>query len=330
MITLRCREFGLFVCVAGFSVLSAHAATVIRIDGSSTVYPISEAVAEEFHKQKPDINVEVVVSGTGGGFARFCRGETDISNASRPISRKEMTACREAGIKYIELPVGYDALTVVVNQKNDFIKSLTPAQLKKLWEPASQGKIMSWKQVDASFPDMPLRLYGPGNNSGTFDYFTEAVVGKAKQSRIDYIASEDDYLIVRGVTRNAGAIGYFGYAYYLANQRKLKAVPIDNGKGPVQPSPQTVENGSYAPLSRPIFIYLAERSLERTEVREFVDHYMKNGARIVQKQNYVPLAASVYTLNLANLEQRRFGTVYAGTDATGMQIEEMLKRPPQN
>jgi phosphate transport system substrate-binding protein len=316
--------------LAGSWPLSAAAESLIRIDGSSTVYPISEAVAEEFHGRHHDISVEVVVSGTGGGLAKFCRGEIDIANASRPISTKEMAACRSAGIQYLELPVGYDALTVVVNKKNSFISRLTPAQLKLLWEPASQGKIMRWNQLDASFPDTALRLYGPGNNSGTFDYFTEAIVGKAKQSRKDYIASEDDYLIVRGVSRNEAAIGYFGYAYYLANQRKLKAVAIDNGRGPVLPSPESVENGSYTPLSRPIFIYLAAPAQARAEVRQFVDYYMANAARIVRQQNYVPLSAEVYRLNLSALEQQRFGSVYGGAEASGMRIEEMLKRQPQN
>ncbi len=310
--------------------LSAHAGQAIRIDGSSTVYPISEAVAEEFQKLNSDASVQVAVSGTGGGFSKFCRGETDISNASRPISSKEMKACRDAGIQYIELPVGFDALTVVVNPKNDFVKSLTPAQLKKLWEPGSKGQITSWKQIDPSFPDIRLRLYGPGNNSGTFDFFTEAIVGKAKHSRNDYIASEDDYLIVRGVKRNTGAIGYFGYAYYLENRRKLKAVPIDNGKGAVLPSPETVENGSYTPLSRPIFIYVSSIALERGEVREFIDYYMQHGARLVKQQNYVPLAAAIYLRNRKHTEERRIGTVYAGAETAGVPIEEILKRPAQN
>jgi len=307
----------------------ACASNVIRIDGSSTVYPITNAVAEEFEKQDSGIDIQVAVSGTGGGFAKFCRGETQISNASRPISAKEMKACREAGIRYVEMPVGYDALTVVVNPKNNFVKSLTPAQLKRMWEPSAKGKIATWQQINPAFPDLRLRLYGPGANSGTFDYFTEAVVGKAKQSRSDYIASEDDYLIVRGVKRNDGAIGYFGYAYYLENKRKLKAVPIDNGKGPVLPSPETVKNGSYAPLSRPIFIYVAANAIERAEVRDFIGHYLTNSPRIVKQQNYVPLAATIYQINQKNLEDRRFGTVFVGAEAHGTSLEEMLKRSPQ-
>ena len=309
--------------------LPAAGATVVKIDGSSTVYPISNAVAEEFEAARKNVDVEVAVSGTGGGFAKFCRGQTDVSNASRPISAKEMQACREAGVRYVEMPVGYDALTVVVNPQNDFVQSLTPAQLKRMWEPAAKGRVATWQQIDPSFPDVRLRLYGPGANSGTFDYFTEAVVGKARQARSDYIASEDDYLIVRGVKRNPGAIGYFGYAYYLENRRKLKAVPIDNGHGPVLPSPATVENGSYAPLSRPIFIYVAERALERSEVREFVEHYLDNGARIVKRQNYVPLADAVYRSNRKNLDDRRYGTVFGGTEAVGARIEDMLRRPAQ-
>lgn len=306
---------------------SALADAVVKVDGSSTVYPITNSAAEEFEARRPGIEIEVAVSGTGGGFARFCRGETDISNASRPISAKEMKACREAGVRYVEMPVGYDALTVVVNPQNDFVKALTPAQLKRMWEPAAKNRIVSWQQIDPAFPPMDLRLYGPGANSGTFDYFTEAIVGKAKQSRSDYIASEDDYLLVRGVKRNPGAIGYFGYAYYLENQRKLKPVPIDNGKGPVLPSPATVENGSYAPLSRPIFIYVSARALERGEVRDFVEHYLGNGARIVKRQNYVPLADATYQGNLKNMRDRRYGSSFGGTEAIGVRLEEILQRP---
>lgn len=316
-------------CLSALTSKIAHAATVIRLDGSSTVYPISNATAEAFEKQQSDIDVEVAVSGTGGGFTRFCKGEIDIADASRSISLKEMAACKEHGIRFIEIPVAYDALTVVVNPKNEFVKSLTPAQLKKIWEPMAEGQIVSWRQVDPSFPDERLRLYGPGNNSGTFDYFTEAIVGKAKQSRTDYIASEDDYLIVRGVKRNVGAIGYFGYAYYLENQKKLKAVAIDNGKGGVLPSPESVTSSRYVPLSRPIFIYVASQAIERPEVHRFVSFYLKNAAKIVKAQHYVPLSAKVYQSNFKNIEARRFGSAFSGGEAHGKQIEEVLAMPPR-
>src|SRR5512137_2597256 len=237
----------------------AHAQAAIKIDGSSTVFPISEAVAEEFQIQKRGkVRVTVGMSGTGGGFKKFCRGETDISNASRPISAEEMEACRKAGIKYIELPVAYDALTVVVNPANTWAKTLTVAELKKMWEPAAQGRITTWKQVNGSFPAEKLMLFGPGADSGTFDYFTEAINGKAKASRGDFTASEDDNTLVQGVENNKSALGYFGFAYYAAHKDKLRAVPIDGGKGPVAPSIETVINGTYSPLSRPLFIYVKE------------------------------------------------------------------------
>ena len=215
------------------------------------------------------------IAGTGGGFKKFCRGETDISDASRPILKQEMETCKSAGIEYFELPIAYDALTVMVNPKNDWVKALTVADLKKMWEPSAQGKVSNWNQVRSEWPNAPLKLFGPGADSGTFDYFTEAIVGKAKSSRGDFTASEDDNVLVQGIANDRNALGYFGFAYYVENQNKLKAVPIDGGKGPVTPSAKTVEDGTYQPLSRPIFIYVSKKSMDKPEVREFVEFYLK-------------------------------------------------------
>ncbi len=256
------------VLVFFFSLISAPAqAQLIKIDGSSTVYPVTEAVAEEFQKAKRGaVKVTVGISGTGGGFKKFCRGETDISDASRPILAKEMEDCRQAGIQYFELPVAYDALTVMVNPKNNWITSLSVPELKKIWEPAAQGKITRWNQVNSKWPDAPLSLFGPGADSGTFDYFTEAIMGRSKASRGDFAASEDDNVLVQGIANDRNALGYFGFAYYIENEKKLKAVPIDGGKGPVMPSARTVEDSTYQPLSRPIFIYVNKKSAEKPEV----------------------------------------------------------------
>ena len=312
--------------LAAFGMNLAHA-QIVKIDGSSTVYPITEAVAEEFQKAKKNaIKVTVGISGTGGGFKKFCRGETDISDASRPISKKEMDACKEAGITYYELPVAFDALTVVINPANDFIKSLKPADLKKIWEPAAQGKITNWNQVDPSYPNLPLKLYGPGADSGTFDYFTEAIVGKAKSSRGDYTASEDDNVLVQGVSRDKGALGYFGFAYYIENQKKLKAVPIFNGKTNVAPSPAAVEDGTYNPLARPIFIYVNVKSLDKPEIKEFVEFYMKHAAKLTKEVKYVPLPAKAYTMNMEHIAKKKIGTVFGGEEAVGIKIEELLSR----
>jgi phosphate transport system substrate-binding protein len=301
---------------------------IVKIDGSSTVFPITEAVAEEFQKAKKNVvKVTVGISGTGGGFKKFCRGETDISDASRPILEKEMADCKAAGIEYFELPVAFDAITVVINPKNSFIKQLTIAELKKMWEPAAQGKVTRWNQVNPAWPDQPMKLFGPGADSGTFDYFTEAIVGKAKSSRGDFTASEDDNVLVQGVARDTNALGYFGYAYYVENKDKLKAVPIVNDKGQaVLPSLEAVVKGTYQPLSRPIFIYVNAKSLAKPEVKEFVQFYMTNAAKLAEEVKYVPLPASAYKTAWDHVLHNKKGTVFGGTAEVGITIEDLLKR----
>ena len=306
---------------------------IVKIDGSSTVYPITEAVAEEFQAaNKGQINVTVGISGTGGGFKKFCRGEIDISDASRPILKKEMDACREAGIKYIELPVAYDALTVVVNPKNDWIKSMTVDELKKIWAPEAQQTITTWNQVNPAWPNEPLKLYGPGADSGTFDYFTEAIVGKAKSSRGDYTASEDDNVLVQGVSRDKGALGYFGFAYYAENSKKLKAVPIVEKAGApaVSPSFETVKDGTYQPLARPIFIYVNVASLDKPEVKSFVDFYLAKAPALIPLVKYVPLPEKAYTLAKANLANKKTGTGFGGVAEVGVSVEDLLQREGKN
>lgn len=308
----------------GFSISAVQSQSVktVQIDGSSTVFPVTEAVAEEFQKAQRGVRVTVGVSGTGGGFKKFCRGETDISGASRPILQKEMDECKAAGIRYLELPVAYDALTVVVNRQNNWANNLTVAELKKMWEPAAQGKVTNWNQVRTGFPNAPLKLFGPGADSGTFDYFTEATVGKSKSSRGDFTASEDDNVLVQGVARDRNALGYFGFAYYSENTDKLKAVSI-NG---VAPSVQTVENGTYSPLSRPIFIYVSSKSIEKPEVKQFVDFYLKNGAKLSREVGYIGLPASAYTTAQRHVNTKRFGTVFGGKEAVGVKIADLLAR----
>jgi phosphate transport system substrate-binding protein len=310
------------------TVQTAHA-QVIRIDGSSTVYPITEAVAEDFQKAMGNtVRVTVGISGTGGGFKKFCRDETDISNASRPITTKEMEDCKAAGVEYIEMPIAYDALTVVINPKNSFLKQVTVEELKKLWEPAAQGTITRWNQINPAWPDAPVKLFGAGADSGTFEYFTEAIVGKAKSSRGDYTASEDDNVLVQGVARDVNAIGYFGYAYYAENMSRLKGLPIVNPKTgkAVAPSGANVENGSYVPLSRPIFVYVKAKSLEKPEVREFVEFYMKNADTLVREVKYVPLPQAAYEGNLKHAKDGKVGSVFGGKNEVGITVEEIMKR----
>ena len=270
----------------------------IEIDGSSTVFPISEAMAEEFMAENPGMQVVVGVSGTGGGFKKFCADELDITGASRPIKQEEIEACAEAGIEYIEVPVASDALTVVVSQENTWANDLSVEQLKMLWEPAAQGTITRWNQVDPSFPDQPISLYGPGTDSGTFDYFTETIVGEEGASRADYTASEDDNVLVLGVARDANALGYFGFAYYVENQDTLQAVSV---KG-VEPSVEHVEDGTYSPLSRPIFLYVKKDSLEnKAEVQDFMAFTLENAPSIIPEVGYVPFSEQRYSTLLAEL-----------------------------
>ncbi len=319
----------LLICDTAPTVTMAQSTSLIKIDGSSTVFPISEAVAEEYQKStRGAVRVTVGISGTGGGFKKFCRGETDIQDASRPISADEMEECRKHGIQYFELPIAFDAMTLVASPKNTWLQSVTLPELKRMWEPSAQGKITSWKQVNPAWPDEPLKLFGAGSDSGTFDYFTEAIVGKAKSSRGDYTASEDDNVLVQGVSRDKAAIGYFGYAYYAENQDKLKAVPIvaKAGAPAVGPSDKTVEDGSYQPLSRPIFIYIKAKSLERPEVQEFVSFYLKNAAKLAKEVRYIPLPKGIYVLAAEHVSKKKTGTVFGGTAEVGVKIEDLMKR----
>jgi len=271
----------------------------VAVDGSSTIYPVSEAVAEEFQAANRGVRVTVGISGTGGGFKRFCAGETDISDASRPIKASEMEACAAAGVDFLELPVAYDGLSVVVNPANDFVSCLTVEELRRIWEPGS--RVRTWRDVRSSFPPEEIRLYGPGVDSGTFDYFTETVVGESGASRPDYQASEDDNVLVQGVAGDRYALGYFGFAYYFENQDKLKLVAVDGGEGCVLPSHDAIEDGSYRPLSRPLFVYVNTASLARPEVKAFMEYYMTHASELVPPTGYIALGAELYDENLARL-----------------------------
>ncbi|MGH8681971.1 MAG: PstS family phosphate ABC transporter substrate-binding protein [Burkholderiales bacterium] len=326
------------VCAAAAAVLGGLAAApaavadVVKVDGSSTVFPVTEAVAEEFQKaHKGKYKVTVGISGTGGGFKKFCRGEIDIADASRPILKKEMDDCKAAGIEYIELPVAFDALTVMVNPKNSFIQSMTVAELKKMWEPAAQGKVTRWNQVNPAWPDAPVKLFGAGADSGTFDYFTEAIVGKAKSSRGDFTASEDDNVLVQGISRDVNALGFFGYAYYAENMDKLKAVAIaEKAGGPaVAPTEKSVLDGSYQPLSRPIFIYLSAKALAKPEVKLFAEYYMQHASELAKEVKYVPLPDRAYKVGMQRIASLKKGTAFGGTAEVGVKIDDLLAREPK-
>lgn len=303
----------------------------VKIDGSSTVYPITEAVAEEFQRTNRGVKVTVGISGTGGGFKKFIAGEIDISDASRPIKAAEAEAAQKNNIEYVELPVAYDALSVVISHKNTWVDKLTVKELAKIWAPEAQGVVMKWSDVRAGWPEKPLKLFGPGTDSGTFDYFTEAVVGKEKASRGDYTSSEDDNIVVQGVAGNEGSLGYFGFAYYESNKDKLKLVPIDdekdeNGQGAILPSAENVINGRYIPLSRPLFLYARKDSLMRPEVSSFLSFYMKNSQVLSGEVGYIALPEQILALATGRLENKLTGSIFRGTNhKVGMTLEELMK-----
>src|SRR5262245_22870432 len=300
----------------------------VKLDGSSTVYPIALAAADEFQKKNPKVKVTVGVSGTGGGFKKFCKGETAVSDASRPILKEEMDDAAKHKVEYVELPIAFDALTVVVSAKNDWVDFMTADELKKMWSRASQGKVTKWSDLRAGWPDEPFKLFGPGTDSGTFDYFTEAINGKSGDSRSDYSASEDDNTLVRGVEQDADALGYFGYSYYEHHKDKLKAVKIkgQKNKEPVEPGDENIKDGTYTPLSRPLFIYINKKSSERPEVDKFVTFYLTNAGTLARRQKSVALPSSAYEIVRARYKDRKAGTAFGGTPEVGLPIDDLLKR----
>ncbi len=304
----------------------------VTIDGSSTVFPITEAVAEEFRKVAPKVQVTVGISGTGGGFKKFCAGEIDISDASRPIKPTEVEQCEKAGIGYIELPIAYDALSVMVNPKNDWAPCMTVKELKTLWEPEAQGKVTKWSQVRPGWPDKDIHLLGAGVDSGTYDYFTEAIVGKEHASRGDFQSSEDDNVVVQGIGTDPLALGFFGFAYYEENKDKLKLVGIDdekddNGKGCVQPSAEAVEQGQYQPLARPLFIYVSTKSAEKPQVKAIIDFYLQQAPELVREVGYIPLPAKAYPLAKARFDGRTVGSLFGGKGSqVGVTITDLLAK----
>ncbi len=335
MVSARVSGATPFIALAAIFTLSAcgqqNAAPAdttqsVRVDGSSTVFPLSEATAEDFMTAtRGRARATVGESGTGGGFRRFCRGETDVQGASRPILANEIEACRAAGIRFVEAPVAFDGITVVVHPSNP-LQSATIAELRRTWEPAAEGQIMNWRQVNPSWPDLRLQLFGAGTASGTFDFFTEAVVGEAKASRTDYTPTEDDNVTVQGVASNPNAMGYFGMAYYEQNRERLRALSIDAGAGPVAPSAETVASGQY-PLARPLFVYFNAEALQRPAVQQFAEHYISNAARLAPTVGYVPLPETAYEVYLTRVRERTAGTAFGGVQDIGASIEEVLARP---
>ncbi|SIQ59648.1 PstS family phosphate ABC transporter substrate-binding protein [Pontibacter lucknowensis] len=306
--TLLCASLVMTSCVGNGQEGNSDLTGSIQIDGSSTVYPVTEAVAEEYRAEAPDVKVTVGVSGTGGGMKKFTRGEIDIVNASRAMNASEEQTASENGISFVQLSVAYDGLTVVVHPSNDWAQDITVAELKKIWEPEAQGTIKRWNQIRPEWPDQEIHLYGAGVESGTYDYFTEAIVGKSHSSRGDYTASEDDNVLVQGVSTDPLALGFFGYAYYEENKSKLKAIPVNdeddsNGAGAILPSLETVKDGSYAPLSRPLFLYVSSKAIDKPEVVDFINFYLDNAGELAQEVGYIALPDNIYKEQKQKFEQ---------------------------
>lgn len=324
------------VFIAACSPASVTQKSTVQIDGSSTVFPITEAMAEEFQKQNADVNVVAGIAGTGGGFKRFCRGETQINDASRPIKESEVELCKEGGVEYIELPIAYDGLAVMVHPSNDWVDYLTVAELKKMWEPEAQNMIKKWNQIRPEWPDKEINLYGAGVDSGTYDYFTEAVVGKEGSSRGDFVSSEDDNVLVQGISSDAASLGFFGFAYYQANKDKLKLVPISaDADGSLQtavsPSVETINNGSYKPLSRPLFIYVSTKAAEDSAVDAFVKFYLDpaNAIALVNDVGYVPLPEELYATVGKRFDNKIVGSLFTKGSHVGITLEQLLKEEAQ-
>jgi phosphate transport system substrate-binding protein len=320
-----------WICLT--ALISTHASAevkTVKVDGSSTVFPITEAVAEEFQNaQAGKTRVTVGISGTGGGFKKFCRGETDLQDASRPISKEEMETCRKSNIKYLELPVAFDAIVVAVHPQNTWANDITVAELKQIWEPAAQGKITKWNQIRKDWPATDIKLFGAGSDSGTFDYFTEAIVGKAESSRSDYTGSEDDNTLVQGISGNKNAIGYLPFAYFKSNSNKLKALAVtaDNAKA-ISPTKETIESGTYHPLSRPLFIYVADKAMQKPEVQAFTEFFLSNAKTLSAEVNYIALPDQAYTSAKEIVKKARFGTVFNGETKSGVKINDVFKASP--
>lgn len=302
----------------------------IKIDGSSTVYPITEKIVQQYNNLSPsDVEVSANFSGTGGGFEKFCAGGTDINNASRPILKAEIELCKKNNISYIELPIAFDALTIVVNPKNTWANDITVEELRKIWEPSAQGKIKTWNQVRASWPNQPLNLYGPGKDSGTYDYFTAAIVGQQGESRTDYQASEDDEVIEQGIANDPNGLAYFGYAYYKQNQAELKALAVDNqkGSGAIMPSQNGAEAEKYRPLSRPLFIYVnAVAAQNNPKLNDFLDFYMQKTSKVAEEVGYIPFELDDYTKLYRNFHKTKVGTVFEGKSEFDLTLDEVLTK----